>query len=244
MQLVTTTNDGQPVTTSLAIAQGTEIQHKNVMETVRRYITDLQDFGRVAFETRPFATAGGTQQREVALLNERQATLLLSYMRNSEIIRDFKKQLVREFYRMAEALRQRQASHPAIPQTYAEALQLAADQAKRIEQQDRQLEAAKPAVEFHQRVGSVPNDAHTIDETAKLLKAGPRKFRQWMRDNKILRLDGTPYQDYMRRGYFVVIEKAIDIGHAYKLHAQTYVTGKGLQYLQRKLDHNLLGQEV
>lgn len=32
----------------------------------------LSEFGRVAFETRPFATRGGRQMREVAMLNERQ----------------------------------------------------------------------------------------------------------------------------------------------------------------------------
>lgn len=143
-----------------------------------------------------------------------------------------------------ECERRARQAHPAIPQTYAEALQLAADQARQLEHQAKQIEAAKPAVEFHARVGSVPDDAHTLDETAKLLKAGPRKLRQWMKDNKILRLDGTPYQEYMNRGYFVVIEKTIDIGHGYKLHAQTYVTGKGLQFLQRKIDHHLMGQEV
>ena len=46
--------DGNAVTTSLAIAEGTEVQHKNVMELVRTYLADLQEFGRVTFETRSF----------------------------------------------------------------------------------------------------------------------------------------------------------------------------------------------
>jgi len=241
MQLVTKNQDGQPVTTSLAVAQGTETQHKNVLESIRRYIVDFEEFGRVAFETRPFETAGGTQQREVAILNERQATLLLSYMRNSEIVREFKKQLVREFYRMAEELRQRPAFY--IPQTLSEALQLAADQAKQLEHQAKQIEAAKPAVEYHERV-AVADDCHSIDEAAKILRVGPRKLRQWLRANKFLRLDGLPIQDYMNRGYFRVIEKTIQLPFGHKLHKQVLVTGKGMQYLQRKIDHHLMGQEV
>lgn len=101
MTLVTL-NNGAAVTTSLAIAEGTQNQHKNVLEMVRSYLADLKEFGRVAFETRPFETAGGKQQREVALLNEQQSTLLLTYMRNSDIVRQFKKALVKAFWEMRQ----------------------------------------------------------------------------------------------------------------------------------------------
>lgn len=47
-----TTVDGQPVTTTLKVAAGTGSQHKNVLELVRTYIDDLQEFGLVTFETR------------------------------------------------------------------------------------------------------------------------------------------------------------------------------------------------
>jgi phage regulator Rha-like protein len=96
---------GVATTTTLDVAAGTGVQHKNVLELAKTYLSDLEEFGRVAFETRPFETAGGTQTREIAILNEQQATLLLTYMRNSDVVRAFKKRLVREFYRMAEALR-------------------------------------------------------------------------------------------------------------------------------------------
>lgn len=94
-----------PCTTTLAIAEGTENQHRNVMELVRTYQDDLEEFGGGAFETRPFVTAGGTQKREIAILNKPQSTLLLTYMRNSKIVRAFKKQLVKAFFEMAQALR-------------------------------------------------------------------------------------------------------------------------------------------
>ncbi len=52
-----------------------------------------------------FETAGGTQKREVAVLNEHQATLILTYMRNRKSIREFKKKLVKAFFLMAEKLK-------------------------------------------------------------------------------------------------------------------------------------------
>lgn len=92
--------DGSARTTTLIIADGTDTQHKNVLGLVRTYLTDLEEFGRVAFQTRPFATLGGIQQQEIAFLNEQQSTLILTYMRNSEIVRGFKKRLVKAFWEL------------------------------------------------------------------------------------------------------------------------------------------------
>ena len=52
-------------------------------------IDDLNDFGRVSFENVPFETAGGKQKKEIALINEQQATLLLTYFRNNEVVKEF-----------------------------------------------------------------------------------------------------------------------------------------------------------
>ena len=98
MNAVILSIDGVPVTTSFAIAQGTVNDHASVIKLIRSYQADLEEFGGVGFEIRSFETVGGTQHREVAILNEQQATLLITYMRNSEIVRNFKKRLVRDFW--------------------------------------------------------------------------------------------------------------------------------------------------
>lgn len=54
---------GQPVTTTLAITEGTGNEHRAVLQLARTYLSDLEEFGRVAFEMLPFETAGGMQQR-------------------------------------------------------------------------------------------------------------------------------------------------------------------------------------
>ena len=112
MSELVTINNNEAVTTTLAIAEGVGNQHKNIIAMVRQYQNDLEEFGPLAFETRmgaPLPQGGFGKATEFAILNERQATLLLSYMRNTEIIREFKIALVRSFYRMAEELRQRPA---------------------------------------------------------------------------------------------------------------------------------------
>lgn len=101
---IVTQIDGELRVSSLDVADRTENQHASVLRIVRDNLADFEEFGRVGFEIAPFATAGGVQSREVAQLNEPQATLLITFMRNSEIVIAFKKELVKQFYAMRQAL--------------------------------------------------------------------------------------------------------------------------------------------
>lgn len=103
-ELVTVADDGTPVVTSLVIANDTGNQHKNILGLIRENRDDLNDVGRVAFETRPFETAGGRQFREVAVLDEPASALLLTYLRNTPRIKQFKRDLVAGFYAMRQRL--------------------------------------------------------------------------------------------------------------------------------------------
>lgn len=82
-ELVFAGADGEPFTRSLVIATEAENEHRAVLQLIRGNLADLNDVGRVAFEIAPFETAGGTQRREVAELDEPAAALLMTYLRNS-----------------------------------------------------------------------------------------------------------------------------------------------------------------
>ena len=102
---------GEPVTTSLAIAEGTQVEHKAVIQLIRKYLQDLEEFGPLTFEMRVVdRKQGGGTQGEIAFLNEPQSTLLLTYMRNSDIVRAFKKALVHAFFALRDRVR---AAHAA-----------------------------------------------------------------------------------------------------------------------------------
>jgi phage regulator Rha-like protein len=97
-------SDGEPRTTSLAIAEGMELQHKNVIELIRTYLADLAEFGPLAFETRKgqaLPHGGFAKGTEYAVLNQEQSTLIMTYMKNTEIARSFKKRLVKAFFTLA-----------------------------------------------------------------------------------------------------------------------------------------------
>ncbi len=90
----------QPKVSSLDIALGVQIQHKNILALIRKNISDFEPFGEMAFETL-FNNQG--KPTEYCLLNERQATLLFTYMRNKPLVKRFKIALVKQFYEMSLA---------------------------------------------------------------------------------------------------------------------------------------------
>lgn len=105
-ELVFAGADGEPFTTSLVIADETGNQHKNVMELIRAYADDLNEVGTSAFQTRK----SGGRPTEYAELDEPAAALLMTYLKNTLVVRDFKKRLVAQFYAMRKLLTQRVAS--------------------------------------------------------------------------------------------------------------------------------------
>lgn len=101
-QLVHASPSGELTTTSEIVAEGVDIQHKNVLETIRKNQSDFEEFGRVAFETRTFETAGGAQSKTVAVLNREQAMFAMTLFRNTPVVVDFKKSLIKAFVAMEQ----------------------------------------------------------------------------------------------------------------------------------------------
>lgn len=110
----------EPMTNSLAIAAGTENEHDSVILLIRKFLDELETFGKIGFEVAPEGNSrfeiGNSvvevknprdskgRRTEFAFLNEPQATLLITFMRNSEIVVRFKVELVRAFYGMRDRL--------------------------------------------------------------------------------------------------------------------------------------------
>lgn len=92
-------------TTSKVIAENAHIQHETVVRMIEKYKDDLQEMGKVRFEIgfNPNSSRNFTNYH----LNEMQATLLITYLQNTKPVRQFKKALVREFYRMQAELTKR-----------------------------------------------------------------------------------------------------------------------------------------
>lgn len=171
LTLVATATDGTLTTTSLIVAHGTETQHKNVMELVRNNLSDFEQFGRVAFETRPFETAGGTQHREVAVLREEHATLLLTYMRNSDVVKRFKIALVKAFFEL------RNRVMAAVPQTLPEALRAYAREVEAREAAESYVAELQPKADYVDQFVS-PDDCLLFRTFASQINVGEKAIRE------------------------------------------------------------------
>lgn len=158
--------------TSLTIADGTHNQHASIIRLIRDNRPDLEEFGRVGFENQPFETAGGTQRREIAQLNEQQATLLMTYLRNNEQVRSFKKALVKAFYEMAQQLTQR--SPMSEDDIVAQALQITSARVKALEAKVQQDEPKVTYVDTF----VADEDLITIRTLASDLKIGESELRE------------------------------------------------------------------
>ncbi|WP_104012178.1 Rha family transcriptional regulator [Burkholderia anthinoferrum] len=97
--------DGEARASSEIIANGVGQGHRGMMQLIRSYLDSFEEFGKVQFEMRLNRRGSPT---EYAMLNEHQATLLITFMRNSPKVIAFKIALVKEFFRMRDELGRRE----------------------------------------------------------------------------------------------------------------------------------------
>lgn len=161
--------DGKLVVSSEAIAEGSGVQHKNVLDLIDARRPDFEDFGRVAFRTRTFQTAGGRQSRRFALLNEAQATLLMTFQRNTDQVVAFKKALVKAFFDMA-----RQLNSPQVPQSLPDALRAYAAEVEQRQALEAKVVSDAPKV-AHAETFRAAAGARTVGDVANDFKAHASK---------------------------------------------------------------------
>ena len=120
---------------------------------------------------------------------------------------------------------------PALPQTFAEALRLAADQAEVIEKQKSELAIAAPKAEFVDRYTDA-SGLKGFREVCKLLKVKENVFRAFLIDEGVMyRLSGkmTAYAQHVDAGRFETKTGEKD-GHAY---TSCKFTPKGVTWISQ-----------
>lgn len=234
--IVRQTPEGELTTTSLVIAEGTQIQHASVLRVVRDNEEDFEEFGRVGFEIRPFETAGGTQNRTIAVLNREHAMLLMTYMRNTAVVRQFKKQLVKAFTDMERRL----ASQPAFDPSQITRLEMAQmllnaeTERLALEAENKKMQPKADAYDcFIDASGS-----YSMGVVAKMLGVGQNWLFRELRNRGVLiprgAMRNTPYQRHM--SYFEVKAHHYEQPNGEeKVSYTTYVLPKGIDFIRRTL---------
>lgn len=222
--------NNEAVTTSLAIADGVGNPHKSVIRLIRDNVNDFNEFGRVRFEMRPFETAGGPQNKEYAILNEQQSALLLTYFRNNDTVKAFKKALIKAFFEMRDALNNRKAN-PA-DMSRIEILQLAMESEQERIKLEHKIEEDAPLVAFAKKVEVSP-DAISVAKAAKIIGTGQRRLFSFLRQIGWVTRKNEPYQAKIESGYLDVKLGSWDHpDHGLQQAVTTLIRGKGLTKLQ------------
>ena len=91
----------EPYTLSSIIAECTSLQHHTITKTIRKHQARFEQFGKVGFKIQ--ATDSGQSTKDY-ILNEQQATLLVTFLKNTEQVVNFKTNLVKAFFEMREEL--------------------------------------------------------------------------------------------------------------------------------------------
>lgn len=199
------------------IADLTGKRHDNVMTVCR----GLRDSGVCPeIQETPWTNPQNGQTYVECLLSKRDSLVLIA-----RLSPEFTAKVVDRWQEL-----EAQAA-PAVPQTMAQALRLAAEQAEQIEAQQEQLALAAPKVEYVDRYVAA-NGSMGFRQVAKLLQANEHEFRAWLQDAKIMyRLGGewAAYQNHIEAGRFLVrsgVATAND--HAFNT---TKFTPKGVEWV-------------
>ena len=126
-----------------------------------------------------------------------------------------------------------------LPQTYSEALRALADKADEAERLAIENNRMKPKADFYDAVAS-SKDVIDIGDAAKVLAVpgvGRNKLFSILRDRRILMSNNIPYQKYIDRGYFKLIEQSFTTPDGEtRVSVKTVVYQKGVDAIRKLLE--------
>ncbi|HEM4167634.1 Rha family transcriptional regulator [Streptococcus suis] len=99
MELVYMDGRKEPYTLSSIVAECAEVQHHTVTRIIRKNLERFERFGKLGFKIQ--AMESGQQSKDY-ILNEQQATLLITFLKNTEQVANFKENLVKAFFEMRD----------------------------------------------------------------------------------------------------------------------------------------------
>ena len=106
-----------------------------------------------------------------------------------------------------------------------------------ISQQNLAIEKMKPKAEFFDAVAD-SKDAISMNEVAKALAIkgyGRNKIFEFLRDADVLDRFNVPYQKYVDRGYFRVIEQKYMANGELRITTKTLVYQTGVDFIRKKI---------
>lgn len=237
-KIINITSGAALTMSSKDIAELCDKRHDNVVRDARKMLVELHGEEHVLkFEgtiNRPNPKGGACISSPILNLPKRECLILVSGYSV-----ELRARIIDRWMELENGITKFE-----IPQTFAEALRLAAEQTEKLEKQAVAIAEMQPKADFHDDVAAAIN-AQDYQAVAKVLGTGRTRFTRWLKAKKITMENLRPYQQYEDAGYFRVDERKRKdpVTGESIIYTKTLVTGKGVIYLQKKWneDKNLGG---
>lgn len=200
--ITNTTNTNTVLMSSIEIAHHTNKTNPNIIRDIRNMFNDLEiDVSKLMHDEYQEIKDNRGYTKEI-FLNYRYTELLVTGYN------------VKLRLAVLDALKAKikileQQNAPKIPLTYLEALEALVAKEKETQQLARQIEQAKPDVEFAQAIKQTDTEV-SMSEYAKVISKeigfGRNTLYSFLREKKVFTTKNIPMQSFINKGYFRVIE--------------------------------------
>lgn len=214
-----------PVTmNSREIAELAGKDHSNVMRDIRALMQDLEQASNLNpfCESTTYQGINGQKYPQYELDKDTCLTLLLGYDPVARM------KVVKRWQEL-----EADVGAATVPQSFAQALRLAAEQQEEIERQQLALEQAKPKLVYADTMLNAEGTV-LVRDAAKTIGVPVRKLESALRKKGVILSNNAPAAEYVTKGYF---QEGL---HPYKTKTRgvlvnpvARVTGKGLEFLRR-----------
>lgn len=240
-------------TTSLDIAEKFGKDHRNILRDINALVTQNPSVTTM-FHLTTYTNSRNREYPMYKMNRDGFSLLVMGFTGNDATA--WKLKYINAFNRMEQIIRNElnnlKKQMTQMPQRGTkEFLALALLDAQQvIEEQERKLIDAQPAIVFHQAV-AVTEDTILIREFAKLLtqalrkegynvSIGEKKMFEWLRENDYIIKQKSnsfnmPTQKSVDMNLFMIKETTIQGDHGPRLNKTSKMTGKGQQYFMDKI---------
>ena len=230
--LVFITQKGNPVTSSLLIADKFQKRHSDVLRAISN-LSCSEHFFQRNFASVENQLVGSVKEKYYIITKSGFAFLVMGF--TGKQAGQFKEDYINAFDKMEDGIK----TSRAIPSNYPEALELAAHHAREIEAKDKLIAIQAPKAELADRLIDTETRID-IGQAAKLLKLpyGRNTFFKELRARGIFfKNRNEPKQEFVERGYFQLFMVLITTEHHGDLSkTKIVVTQKGLSWLAKQFN--------
>ena len=224
---------------SRQVAEITDKRHDHLVRDIDGYIKVLGKNPNLGasnfFVESTYKQAGNGKEVRCYLLTKKGCDMVANKMSGEKGVL-FTATYINKFYEMEHQIEKRN-NQLALPKDYPSALRALANEYEAKQKALAENAIMKPKADFYDTVVSTES-LLSMGDTAKLINkkgVGRNNLYKILKARKILMADNIPYQQYIERGYFKVVENYYMAGDNKVITKTTYVKQKGVDYVRKLL---------